>query len=107
MALFPRFGTEPPAKVAKPAKVGLASPVHAANFRNFRNFRGPGGLEFPQRAEPGDHIGQRVADLAAERMAIALEDRDIGETEARRIAEAEIGRRFVEEFITVAACRFF
>ena len=102
MALFPRFGTEPPAKVAKPANVALASLVHAANFRNCRNFRGPGGLKFPQRAEPDNHLAQRVTDLAdayAERIAIVLEAGDIGEAEARRIAEAEIGRRFVETFM--------
>ena len=102
MALFPRFGTEPPAKVAKPATVGLTSRDQAANFRNCRNFRGPAGLEFQQRPEPDDHLAQRIADLAdayAERIAIVLEASDIGEVEARRIAEAEIGRRFVETFM--------
>ena len=103
MALFPRYGTEPPAKVAKPATVGLTSRDQAANFRNCRNFRGPAGLEFRSRAEPDHHLAQRVADLAdayTERLAIVLEAGDIGEAEARRIAEAEIGRRFAEVFIT-------
>lgn len=102
MALFPRFGTEPPAKVAKPAKVGLTSPDHGANFRNCRNFRGAAGLEFEQQAQPHDPLAQSVADLAdayTERVAIVLEAGDIGEAEARRIAEAEIGRRFVEAFM--------
>lgn len=46
-----------------------------------------------------------LADAYAERIAVCLESGDIGEAEARRIAEAEIGRRFVEEFITVEECR--
>ncbi len=102
MVLFPRFGPEPPAKVAKPATVGLTPPVHDVNFRNCRNFRSPAGLEIRQQAEPYDHLSQRVADLAdtyAERIAIVMEAGDIGEAEARRIAEAEIGRRFVKTFI--------
>lgn len=100
MALFPRFGTEPSAKVAKPAKVRLTSRDQAANFRNSRNFRGPAGLEFQKRAEPDDDLAQRVADLAdtwRERMAIiAAGAPDVSQAEARRIAEAELGRRFVE-----------
>lgn len=102
MGLFPRFGIEPPAKVAKPATVGLTSRDQAANFRNSRNFRGPAGLKFQQQAEPDDHLAQRVADIADayhERIAIVLEAGDIGEAEARLIAQAEIGRRFVETFI--------
>jgi hypothetical protein len=35
-----------------------------------------------------------------ERIAICLEAGDIGEAEACRIAEAEIGRRFVEAFMS-------
>jgi hypothetical protein len=102
VALFPRFGTEPPAKVAKPATVGLTSRDQAANFRNCRNFRGPAGLEFRSRAEPDHHLAQRVADLTDayhERIAIVLEAGDIGEAEARRIAEAEIGAAFVRAFL--------
>jgi hypothetical protein len=103
VALFPRFGTEPPAKVAKPATVGLTSRDQTANFRNCRNFRGPAGLEFRSQARPDDHLAQRIADLAdayAERIAIVLEAGDIGEAEARRIAETEIGRRFVDAFVS-------
>jgi len=102
VALFPRFGVMAPAEVAKPAKVGLTSPDHDANFRNCRNFRCPGRLDFEQRVEPNGHLAQRVADLAdayAERMAIVLEAGDIGEAEARCIAEAEIGQRFVLAFL--------
>jgi hypothetical protein len=53
-------------------------------------------------AVPDDHIVQHITDLADayhERVAIVLEAGDIGEAEARCIAEAEIGRRFVETFI--------
>ena len=49
-----------------------------------------------------DILAQRIADLAdawRERIAFVLEAGDIGEAEARRIAEAEIGRRFVETFM--------
>ena len=101
MALFPRFGTEPPAKVAKPATVELTSRDPAANFRNCRNFRGTGGLEIRHRAKPDD-LAQRVADLAdayAERLAIVLAAGDMGEADARRIAEAEIGAAFVRAFM--------
>lgn len=47
-------------------------------------------------------LAERATDLADawhERVAICLEAGDISETEARRIAEAEIGRRFVETFM--------
>ncbi|OYW52051.1 MAG: hypothetical protein B7Y80_20755 [Hyphomicrobium sp. 32-62-53] len=47
-------------------------------------------------------LAQSIADLADawhERVAICLEAGDIGEAEARRIAEAEIGRLFVERFM--------
>jgi hypothetical protein len=94
---------EPPAKVANPAKAGLPAADHDVNFRNFRNFRSRAGLEFQQRAEPDDDLAQRVdaiADAYAERIAIVMEAGDIGEAEARRIAEAEIGRRFVELFLS-------
>jgi hypothetical protein len=40
-----------------------------------------------------------IADAYHERIAIVLEAGDIGEAEARLIAQAEIGRRFVETFI--------
>lgn len=49
-----------------------------------------------------DSIAKRIAELAdayAERIAIVLEAGDISDIEARRIAEAEIGRRFVETFM--------
>lgn len=49
-----------------------------------------------------DNIAQRVADLADawhERMSIVLESGDVGEAEGCRIAEAEIGRLFVEAFM--------
>lgn len=110
MALFPRFGSELPAKAAKPAKVGPTSAGHNANFRNFRAFRNPVGLEFQQQAQSDDHLAQRIADLKhayAERVAIVMEAGDIGEFEACRISEAEIGRRFVEEFITVDEQEFW
>jgi len=106
VALFPRFGTVSPAKVAKPAKAGPISPHQATNFRNCRNFRGSAGLKVQLRALPDDHVAQLVADLAdayAERIAIVLEAGDISEAEARRIAEAEIGRRFVDAFRPGAA----
>lgn len=48
-----------------------------------------------------DDLAQRITDLAdayAEWVAIVMEAGDIGKAEARRIAEAEIGRRFVETF---------
>ena len=60
-----------------------------------------GTLETNQAAAVDD-LAQRVADLAeayAERIAIVMEAGDIGEAEARRISEAEIGRRFVETFM--------
>lgn len=49
-----------------------------------------------------DYLAQRVADLAdayAERIAIVMEAGDIGESEALRIAEAEIGAAFVRAFL--------
>jgi hypothetical protein len=49
-----------------------------------------------------DIVAQRVADLRDayhERLAIVLEAGNIGEAEARSIAEAEIGLQFVEVFI--------
>jgi hypothetical protein len=64
-----------------------------------------GLLALLQQVEvPGcDIVAQRVAELTDsyhERIAIVLEAGDIGEAEARRIAEAEIGRRFVEAFVS-------
>ena len=41
MALFPRFSTLPPAKVANLAKVEMGTPGRDQNFRNFRNFSNP------------------------------------------------------------------
>lgn len=64
MPLFPRFGTEPPAKVATVAKVGSLITRGQPDCRRFRNFRGPAGLEFQQRAVSDDHIAQCVADFA-------------------------------------------
>lgn len=49
-----------------------------------------------------DDLAERIADLAdayIERIAIVLEARDIGEADARRIAEAEIGAAFVQSFM--------
>lgn len=63
---------------------------------------GTSGTHEIDRAVPVDHFAQRVADLADayhERIAIVLEAGDIGEADARRIAEAEVGRLFVEAFI--------
>lgn len=60
-----------------------------------------GTLETDQAAAFDDRA-QRVADIAdayAERIAIVLEAGDIGEAEARRIAEVEVGWRFVEVFM--------
>ena len=51
---------------------------------------------------PEDDLATQIADLAdtwCERVAIVLEAGDIGEADAHRIAEAEIGRRFVEVFM--------
>lgn len=62
-----------------------------------------GQLQDEQAYHTGDRLAQRVADLAdayAERIAIVLEAGDIGEAEARRIAEAEIGATFVREFLS-------
>ncbi len=64
--------------------------------------RGTLGTPEIEQVVAHDTIAQRVADLAdayVERMAMCLEAGDIGEAEARRIAEAEIGRRFVEAFL--------
>ena len=41
MALFPRFSTLPPAKVANLAKVEMGTPGRDQNFRNFRSFSNP------------------------------------------------------------------
>lgn len=60
-----------------------------------------GTLEIGQ-ADTHDNLAQRIADLCdafQERVAICLEAGDIGEAEAHRIAQAEIGRRFVEMFM--------
>ena len=47
MALFPRFSTLPPAKVANPAKVEVGTPGRDQNFRNSRNFRSPTAAQSP------------------------------------------------------------
>lgn len=63
----------------------------------------------PPSGTDDDHGGtltQRVADISdayAERIAIVMEAGDMGEAEARQIAEAEIGRRFFEAFVAAEA----
>jgi hypothetical protein len=102
LALFPRFCTETPAKPAKPAKVGRDWCDRPTNIRNFRRFRSEAEVEIEPNGKPDDHIAQRVADIAdayVERMAIVMESGDICWAEARCIAEAEVGRRFVETFL--------
>jgi hypothetical protein len=102
MALFPRFGAESPAKIAKSAKVEADWCDRTTNIRNFRRFRSKAEDEIEPTGKPDDHIAQRVADIAdayVERLAIVMESGDICWSEARCIAEAEVGRRFVETFL--------
>lgn len=64
--------------------------------------RGTHGTSEVEQVGKQDSIAQRLADLAdayQERIAICLEAGAIGEAEARRIAEAEIGAAFVRAFL--------
>ena len=101
MSPFPSFGRPHPAKAANPAKVSTVERIDRPHFSNFRSFSSPTPFEIEQSAGDSD-LAQRVADLAdayAERIAIVLEAGDICESEARRIAEAEIGAAFVRAFL--------
>ena len=60
------------------------------------------GTQETDQAVAFDAVAQHVADIAdayAERIAIVLEAGDIGESEARKIAEAEIGAAFMRTFL--------
>ena len=89
---------------AEPTRVprgvhGKSAPVQSLTATGTLGTRGT--LETDQ-AVAFDAVAQRVADLADayhERIAIVLEAGDIGEAEARRIAEAEIGAAFVRAFL--------
>lgn len=99
MSLFPHFIPEP-AAAAKPAKVDIQPKDGVPRFSNISNFS---NFSSPSPAEaPAHDLALRIADLAdawRERVAICLEAGDITEAEARLIADAEIGRRFVEIFM--------
>jgi hypothetical protein len=72
--------------------------AHVQHLTAAGTLRTPGTYQ----AAAFDALAQRVADLAdayRERIAIVLEAGDIGEADARRIAEAEVGWLFVEAFI--------
>jgi len=95
-------GTHGPS--AEPSPV--SGPVSKKCYLNQRLTKvgtcGTCGTRIVEEADAREHILERLDDLRAswhERVAICLEAGDIGETEARHIADAEIGRRLIDELL--------
>lgn len=89
---------------AEPAGPPARVPRKNASNQRFAKIGTRGTLGTPAIEQVGAHdsMSQRIADLAdayAERIAVVMEAGDISESEARRIAEAEIGAAFVDQFI--------